>query len=441
LTVDGSTLLGVPASLAGTSGGAGGKLGVAPAASNFATGSVRALGGTGADSGAGLILIGRGLAFGASGEIDLSGDSSASTSTGTGSSGISFAFPVYPGPGGAGCPGGLLVLLDGSGVSVPDLGGKFTATCGSVPIDGTPLPQRGPAGFGEMKNAGWTAPGSGYRDESVISGIDMSNVAYRIQYIPGEETAQEDQSNLPVTPTDLFATPGIGKVVLSTTQDILVSNSGDMYEYYASDDNDRANAERVASGIFDTYNFPLDSAQTNYFWVRIRRPLPGVDAFSGFYPSSPTGGVSGTPLAAGTTDIDFNAVTDTYSATDAGPIDIVLTGPATQITSQQVKYATITTDGTYDFEISASFRLGVTGAAGAFTVVAAPAVWISTTLDAAVQGVDKDTNVYEPTGITGLISRPANTYRVGVLCSIFGDGTNFTATFRDISLRVTVVKR
>jgi hypothetical protein len=230
-------------------------------------------------------LIGRGLAFGASGEIDLSGDSSASTATGTGSSGISFAFPVYPGPGGAGCPGGLLVLLDGSGVSVPDLGGKFTATCGSVPIDGTPLPQRGPAGFGEMKNAGWTAPGSGYRDESVISGIDMSNVAYRIQYIPGEETAQEDNER-PPSPTGLRLFKQFNDRILTwfTPPQALY----DTVEVYASSVNDRTTAVLLGEVRGSVFTYTPTDRGTLYYWIRAQK---GPN-FSEWNPVSSTGGLS-----------------------------------------------------------------------------------------------------------------------------------------------------
>lgn len=143
------------------------------------------------------------------------------------------------------------------------------------------------------------------------------------------------------------------------------------------------------------------------------------------------------------THISPNAATVPLAATDAGPINIDLTAPATNAIFQQVKYVTVTTVGTYDFEISASFRLGVTGNPGSFTVTTMPAVWDNgTTLQAAVQGVDRTTNLIEPLSITGLISRPAGTYRVGIACTIAGDGVNnFTAGYRDINLRVTVIKR
>ncbi len=272
--------------------------------------------------------------------------------------------------------------------------------------------------------------------------LALSNVAYRIQYIPGVETPQPDQ-NLPTAPTDLFATPGIGKVVLSTTVGILADGTGDMFEWYAASVNDRTTATRITSGILDTLNVPMSGGATKYFWVRVRRPVDGVDSFSAFYPTSPTGGVSGTPSAAGTTDIAFDAATETYSTTDAGPININLNAPSTSILFQQVKYVTITADDGYDYEITASFRLGVTGTTG-FTVTTFPAMFdTSGTQVNASQGIDKTANVYEMQSCTGLLTRFAGTWRVGIGCSITnGDGvSNYTATFRDLNLRVAVIKR
>lgn len=283
LSVSGSSIVGIPADLAGTSGGAGGKIGRAPVGSNFATGTVTANGGTGANSGAGLILVGRGLAFGASGSINLSGNNAASTSLST--NGLGFSWDVYPGPGGAGCPGGLLVLLDGSSVFLPDLGGHFTATCGSVPIDGTPLPQRGPAGFGAMRNSGWAEPGSGYLDESYISGIDLSNVAYRVQYLPGVETPQEDAG--PPTPTGFIVTSSLNANVLTWIPPHELQY--DVVEVYASSTNNRTNALLVERVRGSTLSHASVNVGVQYYWIRSRDEQDRVSAFN---PESATAGLS-----------------------------------------------------------------------------------------------------------------------------------------------------
>lgn len=440
LQPSGNSLLGVPNDLAGTSGGAGGKLGHSP--DGFATGTVTSVGGTGGDSGAGLVVIARGVALGASGEIDLSGDDAAATSTVSNPFSIGGSNAAYPGPGAGGGPGALFVALDGSGHFIPDLGGKFFAVSGLVPVNGSPMPTRN--GFlQQLIEGGWATPYAGYLDESLISQVDLSNVAYRIQYIPQEETPQEDNAGKPVTPTDLFATPGIGKITLTTTRFILVPDKGDVYEYYASITNNRPDAVLVGSGNFDTLSYTLAPNATRYFWVRIRRPQDGVDTFSDFYPASATAGVEATALTSNTPDIEPGAATDVYSATDTGPIAIELNAPATTALSQQVKYVEIVADDGYDYEISASFRLSVTGEPGEFTVTAYPAMFDTSGVQVnASQGIEKETNATEPHSCTGLLTRFAGTWRVGIGCSIVGNGVNnFDATFRDVSVRVAVIKR
>jgi hypothetical protein len=308
LQVDGNNLLGLPTDLAGTSGGAGGKLGRGVMGTDFEEGDVSSSGGTGADSGAGLILIGRGLAFGASGEIDLSGDSASATSLSSSIGGIGIS--AYPGAGGAGCPGALLILLDGSGVSLPDLGGKFTAATGTVPVNGTPLPERGPSGYGTLQNAGWTLPGAGYLDESMISAVDLSNVAYRVQFIPAPEVAQDDFDDLPQAPTALAAVGGIGKISVGIALPILAP--GDLVEIYSSITNVRGDAVRVALAAATNFVYEAPTGGERFHWARVRRPLPGIDLFSSFFPVSATAGVQAAALPAGTGDIEPGAATDVY---------------------------------------------------------------------------------------------------------------------------------
>lgn len=283
LSVSGTSLLGLPADLRGTSGGGGGKL-----TSNTTSSPV--LGGTGANSGAGLAIICRGLAIGASGSINLSGASSASTSIST--NGVGLNWPSYPGAGGAGSPGGFLLLLDGSGISLPDLGGgRFIAACGSVPINGTPMPQRGEAGLGELRNSGWATPAAGYQDEALISGFDMSNAAHRIQYVPETQTPARDADSLPAAPTSLAVSPGQLENVL--TIGLPAVGTWDVIEIYAAITNDRTGATLVDSVGGSVYHHQLTGGVTRYYWVRSRRG----SVVSGWMPSSSTGGISGTVFA------------------------------------------------------------------------------------------------------------------------------------------------
>ena len=285
LTVSGSSLLGIPASLAGTSGGAGGKTGHYPI-NDLNAGSVTHLGGPGGDSGAGLVIINRGMAFGASGSIDLSGDDSAATSP---LKGIDLDWNVYPGAGGAGGPGALLVLLDGSGVSLPDLGGKFFALCGEVPVNGTPLPIRGPESMSQMKLKGWTDPGAGYLDASMISGVDLSNVAYRIQFIPGEETPQADAG--PPTPTGFIVTASTNANVLSWLPPH--ESLYDVIEVYASTTDDRTNALLVERVRGSSITHRAINVGEYFYWIRAR---DAQNRLSGWNPEDADEGASAVAL-------------------------------------------------------------------------------------------------------------------------------------------------
>jgi hypothetical protein len=282
LVVSGTSLTGIPSDLRGTSGGGGGK--IQSSQIDGSTPSVRSVGGTGGNSGAGLSIICRGLAFGASGSINLSGASSAATS-------LASPLAWYPGSGGAGSPGGLLVLLDGSGISLPDLGGKFVAACGSVPINGTPLPVRGPVGPTELIQQGWTSPGAGYLDEAYISALDLSNSAHRIQYVPETQTPAEDEDTLPAAPTSLVVSPGQLENVL--TIGLPAVGSFDVIEIYAAVLNDRTGATLVDSVGGSVYHHQLTGGVTRYYWVRSRRGA----VTSAWFPSSSTGGISGTVFA------------------------------------------------------------------------------------------------------------------------------------------------
>ena len=91
------------------------------------TSVIRANGGAGGDGGAGLCVIARGMSFGASGSIDLSG----------GTAGAPGSYTVngkqmYAGHGGGGAPGAFLLLMDGNYTN-PDISSTvFTANYGAV---------------------------------------------------------------------------------------------------------------------------------------------------------------------------------------------------------------------------------------------------------------------------------------------------------------------
>jgi len=282
--VDGTppTLQGLPQDLRGTSGGPGGKV-----VTTGGSGAVNVAGGTGGDGGAGFITISRGLSFGASGSVDLSGGDSAATSTyDTG-----WVGPVYSGAGAPGCPGAWLIVLDGQDLSLPDLsGGKFLAVTGAsgAPRLNTMKTPSGGQGIAPWPTDPDDVPGEGYLDPATTHEQDMSNAAYRIQYLSSIADPLEDQPSAVPPPTDLAA-EGVPNGILLTWSgpplDLI-----DGTEVYMATTNDRSGATLVTELKSTSYLVSLAPSTTRYFWVRNRR----TNLFSTWDPTSATGGVSGT---------------------------------------------------------------------------------------------------------------------------------------------------
>lgn len=131
--------------------------------------------------------------------------------------------------------------------------------------------------------------------------------AYRIQYLPGVETPQEDIGTLPATPSGLAASGNIGTIAITATVTRLQEN--DFLEIYAAATNDRTGATRVFLGKATEFTHALPTGSVRYYWCRVRRQDPGIDLFSGWLPTSATGGVVGQASLAGTDDIEPGAAT------------------------------------------------------------------------------------------------------------------------------------
>ena len=191
LLVDGNNLRGLPTDLRGCSGGPGGKL-------VTAGNGLEKVGGTGGDGGSGLMIICRGMSFGVVASIDLSGGAGAS---GIGGTLVGKSF--FPGGGGGGAPGAFYVLLDGNRL-VPGVKSKFTAIGGDTPIDGTPIDFFSVPNFNNV-----VLPATGFRNDSLrLSNEDWSSGAFRVQFIPLEETAVEDLPDDDLTVYYILATTG-----------------------------------------------------------------------------------------------------------------------------------------------------------------------------------------------------------------------------------------
>lgn len=217
LSWDGTDLIGVPADLRGTSGANG-----MPYTERDATYA----GGVGGAGGAGLVIVCRGFAQGVNGVINTSG-AAGQISSDTFSN-PAFSHSVwYPGSGGGGAPGGLLVILDGANTSATGLTETgFVAANGSTPI----VPGNVVVSQSFLFNfsfditpfrSNFYSYYVGTGDGTSFAKPSMSNArgGSRVQYVPGSVDAEPDQSA-----TILTAPTNMG--LASGTTELLVQSDG-----------------------------------------------------------------------------------------------------------------------------------------------------------------------------------------------------------------------
>lgn len=265
LEVVGNTLIGLPTDIRGTGGGPGGK--VIRRVNTFSglDETFYASGGTGGDGGAGLCTISRGFGVGANGVINLSGDDTTTPSAYSLNAGKTAN--LFPGAGAPGGPGAYLLLLDGGLLSVPDLAGRLRCYSGSITLPSyrTALTDSAVAQFKAIEG-----PFVGYiTDPSVISGLDLSFSASRIQYVPAPETPVEDSQTLaPVS--GLSITSGSSGFVVTFTPGA-GSPAGTIYEVWQySAATPFASATKLMEGAATAFFVPRNNTTTVYVWVRAR---------------------------------------------------------------------------------------------------------------------------------------------------------------------------
>jgi hypothetical protein len=124
----------------------------------------------------------------------------------------------------------------------------------------------------------------------------------RASRVRQEASTQTAPLAAPTAPTNLSATsdkPGV--VVLAWTNGTTFNEPTDSTQIWVSDDNNRANAEKIAT-LDDTVSFrySIPEAGSKFFWIRhVRRSTSTADnsvrqLLSAYHPTSATGGVSGT---------------------------------------------------------------------------------------------------------------------------------------------------
>jgi hypothetical protein len=291
LRESGGQLVGLPTDLRGTGGACGGRVVL-----TYSSGQITA-GGTGGNGGAGLAIICRGVSFGVSALVNLSG---ANTSSPAKVSIGGFLPDVTPGAGGAGGPGAFLIVLDGNNLLFPNALGRYQGKTGTITQSGYPLPEReytyASAYFHTVNVT--QDPWAGYDDEQVISGQDLSVAALRVVYVPYTQTPAADQATLPSPVLGLTVTPGAGfNTVLVSLPSL---NEFDVVDIYAAITNDRTGAVLVYRGRGADFQHNLPVLATRYYWAQTTRITElGLEKHSAFFPASSTAGVAGTTLNPG----------------------------------------------------------------------------------------------------------------------------------------------
>lgn len=183
-----TSIIGLPNDLRGNGGaGSGGVHSYIGTA-----GVLQAAGGAGGAGGAGLMIISRGLSFGAAGKIDLSGADGISPGT-------SYKLSkktLVSSSGAGGAPGGFALFLDGN-YTPPELATELVSLHGDSPI------------IGDVWDGGvldaLSGPSILYSNQYGIQGFDMGDAAYTLQYIPPVVAATEEKDSPPPDVTGFTA--------------------------------------------------------------------------------------------------------------------------------------------------------------------------------------------------------------------------------------------
>lgn len=360
LTVSGSALKGLPTDLRGTGGGPGGKV-------VHQDGTFYKNGGSGAAGGAGLCTVSRGLGLGANAVINLSGVATAAQSAHNWSQ-DGKSIGAFPGAGGAGGPGSWLLLIDGALLSVPDLAGRFVARTGAVAL---PAYTSAMSGTAPERFTLKQRPFAGYVGEpSVISDLDLSFSASRIQYIPASETAAVDVTTIaPVT--NLTVTQGSSgySIHFTPAPGTPVGTVFEVWEYSAA--TPFASATKVGEVAGTLLFIPRNNTTAAYAWVRARyQPATGGPVYSTTTPAS-----SGQLAQAA-------ATSGTYAT--ASPTSAIASAASSSITTASVTASLVGAAGTTFAwsRVSGSTSISANSASSATTTFSATGVAVGATVSA-----------------------------------------------------------
>ena len=258
-------IIGIPTDLRGTGGAhgqrAGQKIGL------FGRTHQKATGGPGGEGGSGLVIVCRGGDFGAGGQITLDGNPGIEPTTFYSVNG----FEIYGGAGGAGSPGAMLWLIDGSAQTFPDLAGHFQAKTGIVPAQFA-LPSLD-SQFGQNRNL--TEENAPVKNMAPfvpwdrISDFDQSGVNFRISFLPCDINPEEDQDDLPPPVSGLSAVPVNNGIKLEWTNP--PDETFEWIDVFESNTDQWAGATKVVETRTNVLVLPYTTAVQKWFWARTRK--------------------------------------------------------------------------------------------------------------------------------------------------------------------------
>jgi len=243
-----TSVSGLPVDLRGTSGSGGSILMRRDGSSAPYTLTVVGNGGNGGSGGAGLLIICRGMAFGASGAIDTSGGDGA-----LGGGAVVRSKQLYASSGAGGAPGGLVVLLDGL-TTPPELYTGHIALQGESPINGATVYDV------RITSAQMAAQGISaltvQQSYLGFGGFDWVDAAYGLQYIPESSSIDEETGPKP-PPVSGFTSEISGENALLKWDSIITS--------------ELSHFELRAGTVWATAN-PIAEVRLNYFNITLLVP-------------------------------------------------------------------------------------------------------------------------------------------------------------------------
>jgi len=269
LNYNGTDIIGLPTNLMGSGGRSGGST-IIKRDRPHGLFTNTANGGAGGDGGSGFLIICQGMSFGVNGSINTSGED--------GSLGTTTTLPgtsepdIYSGAGAGGAPGGVYIVIEGSGSTIPGLSSKLTANYGACPVQSNAV----------LLNAARSSVPDNSLSKYISNGDNTKSgykSASRIQFLTDYvDEGADDNEWVPSGPTGLTAasgttelmTLGDGTVVsrIKLTWTASTDQNIDHYEIgYIGPDGLRLSEEKPSRDVTTAYLYPVVDGAEYYCFV------------------------------------------------------------------------------------------------------------------------------------------------------------------------------